>query len=105
RHQPAMVSADIPHADVVAHDDDDVGLLRRGLRLGGKGNGEGGSQQKPGGERRESRSCRMSKGHLQPPLAEKFGRSRLMCAPAKPARYAIPAKMARGSRPGGTPQR
>src|SRR2546421_3188401 len=30
-----MVSADVPHADVVAHDDDDVGPLSRrcGLRL------------------------------------------------------------------------
>ena len=26
-HHAAVVGADIPHADVVAHDDDDVGLL------------------------------------------------------------------------------
>ena len=30
-HHAAVVGADVPHADVVAHDDDDVGLLR--LRL------------------------------------------------------------------------
>ncbi len=29
RHQAAVVGADVPHADVVAHDDDDVGWLRR----------------------------------------------------------------------------
>jgi len=26
RHQPAVVGADVPHADVVTHDDDDVGF-------------------------------------------------------------------------------
>ena len=26
-HQAPMVGADVPHADVVAHDDDDVGFL------------------------------------------------------------------------------
>ena len=34
RHHAAVVGADVPDADVVAHDDDDVGpLLRRRLRL------------------------------------------------------------------------
>ena len=36
RHHAAVIGADIPDADVVAHDDDDVGsLLRRWLRHAG----------------------------------------------------------------------
>jgi hypothetical protein len=31
-HQASVVGADIPHADVVAHDDDDVGFLCRQRR-------------------------------------------------------------------------
>ncbi len=44
-HHAAVVSADVPHADVVAHDDDDVGLL--GLR-----------QRRRRGERHAQRQCR-----------------------------------------------
>ena len=32
RHHAAVVGADVPHADVVAHDEDDVGLRLRGGR-------------------------------------------------------------------------
>jgi hypothetical protein len=32
RHQAAVVGADVPHADVVTHDDDNVGLLLRSCR-------------------------------------------------------------------------
>ena len=41
RHHAAVIGADIPHADVVAHDDDDVGLLRLlcGCRRGCQANG------------------------------------------------------------------
>ena len=37
RHHSAVVGADVPDADVVAHDDDDVGLLGRGLRVHRRG--------------------------------------------------------------------
>ena len=33
-HHAAMVGADVPHADVVAHDEDDVGLLAAGSGCG-----------------------------------------------------------------------
>ncbi len=36
-HHAAMVGADVPHADVVAHDDDDVRLLLRECRPCNKG--------------------------------------------------------------------
>ena len=36
-HQAAVVGADVPHADVVTHDDDDVGPLWRCLRDRGRG--------------------------------------------------------------------
>ena len=36
-HHAAVVGADVPHADVVAHDDDDVGLLAAGGRRGRRG--------------------------------------------------------------------
>ena len=35
RHHAAMIGADIPHADVVAHDDDDVGFLGGGWAVAG----------------------------------------------------------------------
>ena len=34
RHHAAVIGADVPHADVVAHDDDDVGWFRGGLCVG-----------------------------------------------------------------------
>ena len=34
RHHAAMVGTDVPHADVVAHDDDDVGLFAAARLLG-----------------------------------------------------------------------
>ena len=45
RHHAAVVGADVPDADVVAHDDDDVGLRLRGRRAGAPGErGQDGDQ-------------------------------------------------------------
>src|SRR5829696_10487082 len=44
-HLAAVVGADVPVADIIAHDDDDVGLLLRLLGRNGRDHG--------GGERRE----------------------------------------------------
>ena len=45
RHHAAVVGADVPHADVVAHDDDDVGLLLRGRWQAHRPDGDERSQQ------------------------------------------------------------
>ena len=46
RHHAAVVGADVPHADVVAHDDDDVRLLLRGCRHAHCPDGNEQSQQR-----------------------------------------------------------
>jgi hypothetical protein len=47
RHHAAVVGTDVPHADVVAHDDENVGLLACACASGGR------SQDHRGGETRD----------------------------------------------------
>src|SRR5260221_13693832 len=90
-HQAAVISADVPHADIVAHDDDDVGLFGRRLRLREAWNQSSGQKQGHG-ERAEPRPWRTSRCHLLPPVSRKIRlNTEASCGRVEPARYAVSA--------------
>ena len=69
-HHAAVVGADVPDADVVAHDDDDIGSLRRCLSVRRGADQRGGDQQGPDSERTAGARQARSSGHVGSPEPE-----------------------------------